>query len=259
MKPDLGGRSVIVTGASGGIGSACARALAECGARLTLVDRNRDRLAEIAQGLGGESQSLALDVTNEQDMASMAEAAVARFGAIDALVAAAGILRTGGQPRPVSDTSFEEWRTVVDVNLTGTFLSNRAVLSAMQQQGRGDIVNIASTSGRQGRPFDAAYCASKFGVIGFSESLAEEVGRLGIRVQTVLPDAVDTPLWDQSGSAALRPRVMLSPDRVAQFVLYLLALPRDAFLLNPLIYPMPQQRTRRSGAGTPGGEPPGGR
>jgi NAD(P)-dependent dehydrogenase (short-subunit alcohol dehydrogenase family) len=252
MTGELAGRSVIVTGASGGIGSACARLFAAHGARLTLVDRDRDRLAELAGSLNGaEVQELALDVTSEADMARMADAAIERFGSIDALVCAAGILRIGGQPRPVSETSFDEWRTVIDVNLTGTFLSNRAVLPAMLQRSAGDIINISSTSGRQGRPFDAAYCASKSGVIGFSESLAEEVGRLGIRVQTLLPDAVDTALWDQSGSTALKPRVMLSADRVAEFALYLLTLPRDTFLLNPLLYPV-RLRTRRGAADRPG-------
>ena len=248
MTSEMAGRSVIITGASGGIGGACARLLAAAGARLTLVDRALDRLGALEASLeDAEVQSLALDVTSEDDMARMAEAAVTRFGGIDGLIAAAGILRTSGQPRPVSDTSFDEWRTVVGVNLTGTFLSNRAVLPAMLKRGQGDIVNIASTSGRQGRPLDAAYCASKFGVVGFSESLAEEVGRLGVRVQTLLPDAVDTPIWEQSGSAALKPRAMLSPERVGEFVLYLMTLPRDTYLLNPLIYPL-RQRARRGGA-----------
>jgi NAD(P)-dependent dehydrogenase (short-subunit alcohol dehydrogenase family) len=248
MTENIAGRSIIVTGACGGIGSACARLLSLGGSRLTLVDRQPDRLAALERSLGGsETQSLALDVTSESDMARMAEAASARFGGIDVLISAAGILRTGGQPRPVSDTSFEEWRTIIDVNLTGTFLSNRAVLPAMLQRSTGDIVNISSTSGRQGRPFDAAYCASKFGVVGFSESLAEEVGRLGIRVQTLIPDAVDTPLWEQSGSAALKPRAMLSPERVADFVHYLITLPRDTFLLNPLLYPA-RPRSRRGTA-----------
>ena len=248
MSDDLAGRSIIVTGASGGIGSACARRLGSGGARLTLIDRHPERLAELERSLGGvDVQSLSLDVTSERDMARMAEAAMTRFGGIDALISAAGILRTSGQPRPVAETTYEEWRTIIDVNLTGTFLSNRAVLPAMLQRSAGDIVNISSTSGRQGRPFDAAYCASKFGVVGFSESLAEEVGRLGIRVQTLMPDAVDTPLWEQSGSASLKPRAMLSPERVADFVLYLLTLPGDTFLLNPLLYPL-RVRARRPGA-----------
>jgi NAD(P)-dependent dehydrogenase (short-subunit alcohol dehydrogenase family) len=245
MTVDIGGRSVAITGACGGIGTACASLLAGMGACLTLVDRSADGLEALARSLGSaDFQSLTLDVTNESDMQRMAQAAVERFGRVDVLIAAAGILRSNPQPTPVVDTTFDEWRSIIDINLTGIFLSNRAVLPAMLKGGGGDIVNISSTSGRQGRAFDAAYCASKFGVVGFSESLAEEVGRLGIRVQTLLPDAVDTPIWAQSGSAALKPQTMLPPERVAQFVHYLITLPRDTYLLNPTIYPL-RSRARR--------------
>ncbi len=244
MARDLEDRSVIVTGASGGVGSACARLFAAHGAKLTLVDRNEASLSALAAEINTEALTLALDVTSEDDMVQMASRTVERFGGIDTLVAAAGILRTGGEPRTVIDTSYDEWRTVIEVNLTGTFLSNRAVLADMLKRGSGDIVNISSTTGRQGRAFDAPYAASKSGIIGLSESLAEEVGRRGVRVQTLLPDAVRTSLWDQSGTTALKPPHMLSPDRVAEFVLYLITLPRDAFLLNPMLYPL-QVRTKR--------------
>jgi len=244
MARELEGRSVIITGASGGIGGACARLFAARGAKLTLVDRDRSKLSALGAEIGADTLTLVLDVSSEDDMTQMAAQTLQRFDRIDALVMAAGILRTGGQPRTVIDTPYEEWRTVIEVNLTGTFLSNRAVLAAMLKQGYGDIVNISSTSGRQGRPFDAPYAASKFGMLGLSESLAEEVGRRGIRVQTLLPDAVRTTLWDQSGSTALKPPHMLSPDRVAEFVLCMITLPRDAFLLNPALYPL-QVRTKR--------------
>ena len=244
MARDLEGRSVIVTGASGGIGSACAKLFAAHGAKLTLVDRDEGRLSALAAEIGADALALALDVSSEVDMAQMASRALQHFGCIEALVAAAGILRTGGAPRTVVDTSYEEWRTIIEVNLTGTFLSNRAVLPAMLEQGYGDIVNVSSTSGREGRAFDAPYAASKFGIVGLAESLAEEVGRRGIRVQTLLPDAVRTALWNQSGTTALKPPHMLSPERVAEFVLYLITLPRDAFLLNPALYPL-QIRTKR--------------
>ncbi len=245
MARDLDGRCVIVTGASGGIGSACAKLFAARGARLALIDRNEAKLTALAAEIDADALTLMLDVTSEDDMAQMASRTLQRFGGIDVLVAAAGILRTGGEPRTVLDTSYEEWRAVIEVNLTGTFLSNRAVLAAMLERGYGDIVNISSTTGRQGRAFDAPYAASKFGIVGLSESLAEEVGRRGIRVQTLLPDAVRTTIWDQSGTTALKPPHMLSPDRVAQFVHYLITLPRDAFLLNPAIYPF-NVRTRRA-------------
>lgn len=245
MARNLEDRSVIITGACGGIGSACAKLFAAHGAKLALVDCDGAKLSATAGEIDAEILPLALDVGSEDQMAQMASRTLERFGSIDTLIAAAGILRTAGEPRTVVETPYEEWRSIIDVNLTGTFLSNRAVLAAMLKRGTGDIVNISSTSGRQGRAFDAPYAASKFGIIGLSESLAEEVGRRGIRVQTLLPDAVRTSLWDQSGTTALKPPHMLSPDRVAEFILYLITLPRDAFLLNPMLYPL-QVRTKRA-------------
>lgn len=249
MTFDFQGRTVIVTGASGGIGSTTCAALLKAGANVVLVDWAEDKLAEVAAGFGADYGdrvlALRLDVSSEADMAAMAEQTLARFGRIDALVAAAGILRTSGQPRQVADTSYEEWRKIIDVNLTGTFLSNRAVLAAMAAQGEGDIINVSSTSGKQGRAFDGPYSASKFGILGLSESLASEVQLQGIRVQTVLPDAVETGLWDQSGTAAIRPRNMLSPENVAGFILYLMALPRDMYILNGVVEPLRSRSRRR--------------
>jgi NAD(P)-dependent dehydrogenase (short-subunit alcohol dehydrogenase family) len=252
MKFDFSAKTVIVTGAGGGIGGATCRALHAAGANVVLVDRSPTTLAAVAGELDGAAGvlALALDVTVESDMTDMAARTLEKFGRIDGLVAAAGILRTSGQPHSVADTGFEEWRTIVDVNLTGTFLSNRAVLAAMTAQGEGDIVNISSTSGQQGRAFDGPYSASKFGIVGLSESLAEEVQRQGVRVQTVLPDAVDTPLWEQSGTAALKPQNMLSPERVANFVLYLMDMPRDVYIFNSVLKPL-RSRVRRRKAKSP--------
>ena len=241
---DLTNRVIIITGAAGGIGSAAARALDARGARLVLVDRSEEALAPLAAELAGAAMTLAADVTSEAGMAGMAEAAVARFGRIDALITSAAILRKGEGVRMISQTSFEEWRSIIDVNLTGTFLANRAVLPAMLEQKQGDIINLSSVSGRQGRAFDGPYSASKAGIIGLSESLSEEVARQGIRVQTVLPDAVDTGLWSQSGGVALKPQAMLEPARVAELLVYLLALPRDTYLLNPVIVPVPSRRRK---------------
>lgn len=240
---DLKDRVVIITGAAGGIGSATARALHAAGAKLALVDRPGDPLDALGRDLAG-SLPLPLDVASEEDMAAMAEKTLAAFGRIDALVTTAAILRKGEGVRKISETSFDEWRTIIDVNLTGTFLANRAVLPAMLDQKQGDIINLSSVSGRQGRAFDGPYSASKAGIIGLSESLSEEVARQGIRVQTLLPDAVDTGLWGQSGGVALKPQAMLTPDRVAALLLYLLALPRDTYLLNPVVAPVPSRRRK---------------
>jgi NAD(P)-dependent dehydrogenase (short-subunit alcohol dehydrogenase family) len=250
MTEALAGKVVIVTGAASGIGRACARLLAADACRLVLVDVNQAAL----QDLGGELSAiqpssellaLRLSVCDEQDMQRMRDDTIARFGRIDALVACAGILRVGAALKTVADTSLAEWRAVLDTNLTGCFLSNRAVLPAMAAQRQGDIINLSSTSGRHGRPFDGPYCASKFGIIGLSESLAEEMASQGVRVQTLLPDAVETPLWQQNGPRALKPVNLITPERVAEFIRYMLALPRDAYLLNPVLAPFKGRRKQR--------------
>ena len=252
MQEESQQKVTIITGAGSGIGRACAILLAKKPNKLVFVDYNDDALeglsTEILQAGNLDSDdllSLKLSVRSAEDMASMASETLQKFGRIDSLIASAGILRLGGGLKMIADTSMEEWNAVIETNLTGTFLSNQAVLATMTQQKQGDIINISSTSGRQGKPFDGPYSASKFGIIGLSESLAEEVSTLGIRVQTVLPDAVETPLWDQNGPAALKPVNTLPAERVAEFILYLLDLPRDTYLYNPVIAPMKQRKKRR--------------
>lgn len=236
----LADKVTIITGATGGIGFACAKLLLSQQSQVVLVDINQDKLTAAVEELlpiasAEQILTLKLNVCDENDMAEMASQTVARFGRIDSLIACAGILRVGGSLKTILETSLAEWQAVIETNLTGTFLSNRAVLSQMIEQKQGDIINISSVSGRQGRPFDGPYCASKFGIIGLSESLAEEVAGWGVRVQTVLPDAIDTPLWEQNGPGTLKPTYSLPPARVAELICYLLCLPRDAFLLNPML------------------------
>jgi len=246
----LQGKIVVITGAAGGIGQACALAVAQRGAMVVLVDLNAEALTAVVEGLADVCEnnrvlSLQLSVCDPGDMATMAEQTIAHFGRIDALVSCAGILRTSGTVKTVIETSLEEWNKVLGVNLTGTFLSNRAVLAQMMSQRRGDIVNLSSVSGLRGRAFDGPYCASKFGIIGLSESIAEEVASYGVRVQTLLPDAVDTPLWEQNGSSSIQASLKLPPGRVADLVVYLLSLPADTRLLNPVIAPMKTSRKTR--------------
>jgi NAD(P)-dependent dehydrogenase (short-subunit alcohol dehydrogenase family) len=247
MEPQedpLTGRVAIITGGAGGIGSALARALAGRGMRLVLLDRDADKLAALAAEVDTEVLTIACDVASEADMDAMAAATLARFGRIDALITTAAILRGAEGMRTLAQTSFDDWRRIIDVNLTGTFLANRAVLPAMLAAKYGDIINLSSTSGKQGRAFDGPYSASKAGIIGLSEALSEEVAREGIRVQTLLPDAVDTGLWGQAGGTALKPRHMLSPERVAALIVYLLSLPRDTYLLNSVVVPVPTRKRK---------------
>lgn len=242
-------RVAIVTGGASGIGRATCLALARDGARVIAVDMNRERLDETLRslddaGAGRRHFALTLDVRREEDMEAMAQKAIEEFGRIDILVASAGVLRGRGSfPKPLARVSTEEWDQVLDTNLKGMFLSNRAVLPAMMKERSGNIVNVSSVSGKRGRAHDAPYCASKSGVIGMTESLTEEVRGIGIRVQLVIPDAVDTPLWDQNGPVPPPPDA-LAPDRVADLILYLISLPSDTVILGPIIAPFGSSRKR---------------
>jgi NAD(P)-dependent dehydrogenase (short-subunit alcohol dehydrogenase family) len=247
MSRRFEGQAAIVTGGASGIGRAVAFRLVRDGASVAVVDVSPERTEETVEALQAEHPGAAVigstvDVRDETAVAGMKNAALERFGRIDILVASAGILRgVPGKPQTLAETPAEAWDRVIETNLTGMFLTIRAVLPVMQKQRRGNIITLSSMSGRKGIAYDAAYCASKFGVIGLSESLAEEVRPYGIRVQAVLPEAVDTPILAQSGPI-FRPPDMLSAERVADFIAYLLALPEDTWLLNPVIAP---SRARR--------------
>jgi NAD(P)-dependent dehydrogenase (short-subunit alcohol dehydrogenase family) len=226
LYASLQGQVVIITGGSVGIGRAAALDLLQSGASVVVVSRNPERIADTARWLeqqvpGASVMGLALDVCSEADMQAMAGILRAGQGALHTL-----------QQMPVSD-----WDEVINVNLKGAFLSNRAVLPVMLRQQSGQIINVSSTSGRKGYAFDAAYCASKFAVIGMSESLAAEVRDDGIRVQVLLPGAIDTPIWGQNGPIP-KPRDVLPVDRVAQLLTRLVRLPLDAVCLEAVIEPM---------------------
>lgn len=243
---ELSGRIAIVTGASSGIGRATCVALARAGAQLVAVGRDAPRLAATAdlirEASGGarEALVLALDVASESDMRRMAAATLDRFGRIDALVHAAGILRAPGTTlRTLAQLSAAEWDTVVDINLRGTFLANRAVLPAMLAARRGDIVNLSSRSGHAGIAFDAPYCASKFGVIGLSEAIADEARPFGVRVQVLSPGKFATEVLRQTGPLP-QPADIPPPQRVADTIVWMLALPQDTRLLNPIVEPTRQ-------------------
>lgn len=231
---------VVVTGGTVGIGRAVCRAFARCGAAVVIVGRDRDRIESVEKELDGDAcrvLGIRADVRSERDMERMARRTLERFGRIDVLVASAGILRARGAPlKMLSQMSVAEWDEVIDTNLRGVFLADRAVLPAMIERRRGQIINLSSTSGRRGYAFDTAYCASKFGVIGLTESLSEEVRAYGIKVQVVLPGAIDTPMWDQNGPIR-RPEFALPAQRVAELIVRLVRATPDTVIVEPVIEP----------------------
>lgn len=256
-KP-LDGMVAVVTGGSSGIGRSAAIAFARAGASVVAVGRSAARLEEtIAEAekagtaSGASHLSLVLDVGSEEDMARMADRTLERFGRIDILLASAGILRSGKGPKTATELSPADWNAILRTNLRGTFLSNRAVLPAMLRQKSGDIINVSSTSGLRGFAYDAAYCASKFGIIGLSESLSEEVRRSGIRVTTICPGPAGTAMWDQNLPVP-PPEKTMPVERVTELILYTVTLPRDTVLHNPVIVPLRSHRRPAFRAPGPG-------
>lgn len=243
-------RIAIVTGGSRGIGRETTIALARHGFCVVVVGTNSERIAQTIKVLeeSGDSSTtshlgLALDVTKEADMQEMVSQAVARFGRIDLLVASAGLgkkVRSDRSlPRPTTEVSLDEWRVLLDVNLTGTFLSNRAVLPVMLSQASGQIINVCSSTtphGLRGEPYSPAYCASKFGVVGFTESLAEEVRASGIRVQALFPGLVDTGMIAKT-ALARRYGGLLAVEEVAEIIVYLTQQPVDSIVVHPHLIP----------------------
>ncbi len=193
MTGRLDGRTAIVTGGGRGIGAAVARELTGRGARVTVFARTAAELEEVVRS-GGAALAVAGDVAVEADVVRLRAAHERVLGPCDVLVHAAGILERGR----VEAIDPIAWRRVLEVNLTGAFLVARSVLPGMRSRGRGRILAIASISGHVGTPEGSAYNASKWGLIGFAKSLAEELRGSGVQVMTVSPGGVDTRMLAQT-------------------------------------------------------------
>ena len=230
MRP-LQQRRAFVTGASSGIGAATARALVEAGARVALVARNGEGLADVARRLDGAT-SHACDVRDERQVAHAVREAAEAMGGIDLVVSAAGL----GRFAAVEDTPPDEWREILDTNLTGTFLVFRETLPHVRRA-RGHLFAIASIAAT--RPFaqSAAYSASKAGVRALAAVVAEEVRREGVRVTTIIPGAVDTPFWDRAGGTELDRSRMLRPDDVARAIVRAAAEPETTSIDEIVVMP----------------------
>lgn len=199
-------RTAFVSGASQGIGRACALTLAEAGARVVVAARSLDKLQAVAEEIragGGEANAVALDLASPESIAQAFKQAEEIAGPVEILVNNGGITRDGLAMR----MPLENWRQVLDVNLTGAFLSIQAVLRGMVKARWGRIVNISSVVGLSGNPGQANYVSSKAGLIGLTKSLAQELGSRNVTVNAVAPGFIETAMTEALGGAA-RERIL---------------------------------------------------
>ncbi|MCW5746961.1 MAG: SDR family oxidoreductase [Alphaproteobacteria bacterium] len=196
--PDFAGRTAIVTGGASGIGLACATRLHGLGARVAIWDIDAARAARAAATLGQRATGDMVDVTSESSIADALARTASTLGVPDILVASAGV---NGLTGPTADYPLAEFRRVLDIDLTGVFLCDRAVVPGMTARGYGRIVNIASIAGKEANAGAVAYAAAKAGVMAMTQSLAKEVAGRGVLVNAVAPALIRTELFGQMTDA----------------------------------------------------------
>jgi 3-oxoacyl-[acyl-carrier protein] reductase len=221
---NLTGRVAVVTGASQGIGRACALKLAQCGASVVLVARNKERLEEVAKEISGASRVFPTDVENEDQIKATFKQIVSDLGKIDILVNNAGITRD----QLLMRMKRTDWDAVLNTNLTSAYLCSQQAISSMLRQRWGRIINITSVFGQMGQAGQANYAASKAGLIGLTMAIAREVGSRNITCNAVAPGFIETAMTAElsaelkEGALKLIPVGRVgTPEEVANCVAFL--------------------------------------
>jgi 3-oxoacyl-[acyl-carrier protein] reductase len=214
----LAGKTAIITGAGRGIGRAAAIALAKEGVHIGLIGRTFDNLEKVTSELSElddiNFSAVAADVADPEAVAPAVEHIQADLGPIDILINNAGIAKFGG----FLELTPEEWENIIKVNLMGVYHVTRAVLPQMIERKSGDIINISSTAGQKGAPVTSAYSASKFAVLGLTDSLMLEVRKHNIRVSALTPSTVATDLAIEQNLTDGNPEKVMQPEDLAEFM-----------------------------------------
>lgn len=229
MEPSLKGKVAFVTGAGRGIGKAVALALANEGVSVGLLARTETDLKRVVSEIeerGVKGAYAAVDISAREEVEQAVQKLTDELGAADILINNAGI----GKFESLMEMDPEEWKRTIDVNLMGPYYVTRAVLPQLIEKNRGDIINISSTNGLNGAATSSAYSASKFGLIGMTESLAQEVRRNNIRVTALAPSTVATELAIQSNLIAENnDEKYMQPEDIAEFII-------SQLKMNPRVY-----------------------
>ncbi|MEG3850943.1 SDR family oxidoreductase [Microcoleus sp. herbarium7] len=223
---------VVVVGATGGIGSAVARKLADAGATLVLAARDSSKLDALAGELSAEVLCVPADITDLQQVETLMQKTVQHFGQIDALVnaAGAGILKQWNKLEPA------DLDAMLDLNLKGSFYTSQAAANVMKDRKSGHICNVIGILGKHSMAMGTAYCASKFGVVGFSKCMADELRRYGIKFTLFYFGGVDSPFWDNVSLKVDRSK-MLSTETAANAIMFALSADPQAVPMEINIQP----------------------
>ncbi|MBQ4900487.1 3-ketoacyl-ACP reductase [Paenibacillus sp. Marseille-P2973] len=227
---ELQNKKAIITGAGKGIGKALAIALAKEGVHLGLIARTTADLETLQQQLGSEYgikvHIASADISEQSEATSAVSKLIEELGSIDILINNAGIAKFG----TLAEMDPADWERIIRVNLMGTYHVTRAALPHMLEQQSGDIINVASTAGERGFATGSAYCASKFALLGMTESLMQEVRKSNIRVVALTPSTVNTELAVNTGLKIGDEDRMMQPEDVAELALATLKLPKRVFV-----------------------------
>lgn len=240
MAHPLTDRTILVTGASSGIGRSTARALADCGANVALVARSRDALERVAEEIGAHAVAIPADVTDPRQVDELVARTLERFGRIDALFANAGIYLPG----EFAETDPMEFAHLIDTNVTGVMRCVRAVLPHMIGQGSGDILVTSSVSGHQAIHWEPVYSASKHAIQSFVHGVRRQVSEHGVRVGAIAPGVVLNELWGESDPERIEQAVTegtgLRSEDVAEIVVFMLSRPRHMTIRDLVVLPTNQ-------------------
>lgn len=229
MSTTLVGKKAIITGAGKGIGRAIAIALANEGVHLGLIARTEEDLQNVANEVKNDNITVSIataDVSSNEQVNTAIDQLKESLGTVDILINNAGIAKFGG----FLELEVAEWERIIQVNLMGMYYVTRAVLPTMIEQKSGDIINISSTAGEKGGPVTSAYSASKFGVMGLTESLAMEARKHDIRVSALTPSTVVTDLAIEGGLVKGDEENILRPEDLAELVVAQLKLNKRVFI-----------------------------
>lgn len=233
---ELKGKMALITGGSRGIGKAIALALAEEGVNVAITGRNEEKLKEVVQEIerkGVKSAYAVFDITSKTEVYGALEKLQKDFGKIDILVNNAGIAAFGG----ILEMEDEKWEEIVKTNLFGAYYVVKAVVPSMVERKTGDIINISSTAGLKGNAMTSAYSASKFGLIGMSESMMLDLRKQNIRVTTLMPSTIASDMSKEVLKITDgNPEKVLQPEDFAELVVDLLKLNKRAMLASASLW-----------------------